>query len=207
MSFEGFFGPNEGSLVDMIQMWGLAKTSGVLTIKSGKEEGEVHFFEGRAVWAKAGKYMADEDAIYHVLAMEEGRFRFVTTNDINNNGAFNCSFQELIMEGMRRLDHLKNEKKVLDDKMGFIPYVAAVPHETLTDEQKIFLSLVNGKSSLEKVFNHCGLGVHKSFEVYTKLSSKGLIGLRKVRVLVVDDQAMWRKVVTNMLLQRRECEV
>ncbi|HHD11439.1 MAG TPA: DUF4388 domain-containing protein, partial [Deltaproteobacteria bacterium] len=113
MSVEGFFGPNEDSLVDMVQMWGLAKTTGILTVKSGRDTGEIHFQEGRIVWAKAGPYLKDEDAVFHILAMEEGRFRFINTKDVRLNGRLNSSYQELIMEAMRRLDHLKTEKKGL----------------------------------------------------------------------------------------------
>mgnify|MGYP001594260403 CR=1 FL=1 len=200
MSVEGFFGTKEQNLVDMIQMWGLTKATGILNIRSGKEDGEVHFDGGRTVWAKAGSYLSNEDAIYHILALEEGKFRFVNTEEIKKNGPLSASYHEIIMEGMRRLDHLKNERRGLNEKFGFIPYHATdAGLEGLSYEEKVFLGLVDGKRNLEKVFNNCGLGVHKSFEVYTRLFSSGIIKLRPVRVLVVDDQAMWRKVVSGML--------
>jgi two-component system chemotaxis response regulator CheB len=202
MSAEGFFGPNESSLVDMIQMWGLAKTTGILTIRSGKEEGEVHFDEGRAVWAKVGQYLADDDAMYHILAMEEGKFRFINTTEIKQNGTLNASFHELIMEGMRRLDHLKNEIKILDDKFGYIPFIKANSGSRAkgaTEEENVLLALIDNKRNLEKIFTHCGLGAQKSFEVYKALTERGIIDLRKVRVLVVDDQQMWLKVISKML--------
>lgn len=208
MSSEGFFGPNESSLVDLIQMWGLAKTTGILTIKSGKEDAEVHFDDGMAVWAKAGDYLHNEEAIYHTLALEEGKFRFVTTRDINSNGNFRSSYHELIMEGMRKIDHLKVDRQEIDDKLGYIPHlVKEIDHETLKDEERVLLSLIDNKKNLEKVMNHCGLGQHKSFEVYKKLFDEGVIALRKVRVLVVDDQPMWRSVISKMLSQETCFEV
>ena len=103
MSAEGFFGPNEQSLVDMIQMWGLAKTTGILTVKSGAEDGEVHFRGGNIVSGKAGAYLANEDAIYHLLAIEEGKFKFVNTDSVVANGALNLTYDSLMMEAMRRL--------------------------------------------------------------------------------------------------------
>ncbi len=208
MSVEGFFGPNEDSLVDMVQMWGLAKTTGILSVKSGRDTGEIHFQEGRIVWAKAGPYLKDEDAVFHILAMEEGRFRFVNTRDIRLNGRLNNSYQELIMEAMRRLDHLKAERKSLREKAGLIPYIPrGVSLSTLTEEERIFLGLVDGKKNLQKVFNNCGLGVYKSFEVFSGLRARGLLELRKVRVLVVDDQKMWRDVIAGMLSQEACFEV
>ncbi len=208
MSVEGFFGPNEDSLVDMVQMWGLAKTTGILTVKSGRDTGEIHFQEGRIVWAKAGPYLKDEDAVFHILAMEEGRFRFINTKDIRLNGRLNSSYQELIMEAMRRLDHLKTEKKGLQEKAGLIPYIPkGASLSGLTEEERVFLGLVDGKKNLQKVFSNCGLGVYKSFEVFNSLQSRGLLGLRKVRVLVVDDQQMWRDVISQMLSQETHFEV
>lgn len=208
MSVEGFFGANEQNLVDMIQMWGLAKTTGILNITSGKETGEVHFEGGRVVWAKAGPYLSNEDAIYHILALEEGRFRFVNTSEINKTTSLNASYHEIIMEGMRRLDHLKNERRGLNEKFGFIPCIIKdAGSDSLSYEDKVFLGLVDGRRNLEKVFNNCGLGVHKSFEVYNKLHSEGIIKLRPVRVLVVDDQGMWRRVISGMLAKEPYFEI
>ncbi|MCK5236837.1 MAG: response regulator [Deltaproteobacteria bacterium] len=213
MSAEGFFGPSESNLVDLIQMWGLAKTSGILTVKSGKEDGEMHFEEGRVVWANAGPYLSGEDAIYHLLALEEGRFRFVNSRELKHNGELNCSYSEIIMEGMRRLDHLKLEMQGVDEKLGFIPFIKGVPGSTnggsaeVSDEEKVFMALVDGKRNLEKVFDNCGLGAHKSFKVFKALCDKELVELRKVRVLVVDDQSMWRNVISNMLLKEPCFEV
>lgn len=208
MSAEGFFGPGEQSLVDMIQMWGLNKTTGVLTVTSGKENGEVHFDGGRAVWARVGPYLSNEDAIYHILALEGGRFRFVNTFNIRKNGPWNASYQQIIMEGMRRLDHLNDEKKDLKKKFGFIPHIIKdMARLKISDAEKVFLGLIDGKRNLEKVFNNSGLGVHKSLEIFNKFMSARVIALRKVRVLVVDDQAMWRKVISNMLLKAPYFEV
>jgi two-component system chemotaxis response regulator CheB len=207
MSVEGFFGAKEQNLVDMIQMWGLAKATGILNIASGKDASEIHFNGGRIVWAKAGPYLSDEDAVYHILALEEGKFRFVNTSEIRKGSPLNASYHEIIMEGMRRLDHLKNEKRELDEKFGFIPYIAKDHSGDASYEEKVFLGLVDGRRNLEKVFNNCGLGVHKSFEVYNSLLSMGVINLRKVRVLVVDDQEMWRKVISGMLAREPYFEI
>jgi len=208
MSAEGYFGPSEQSLVDMIQMWGLNNTTGILVIKSGHEEGEVHFDKGRAVWAKAGDFLQDEDAIYHMLALKEGKFRFVNTNHIENKGSWSASYQQIIMEGMRRLDHINDEMRDMEDKFGLIPYIKKDPSSIRTSEsEKIFLELVDGKRNLEKVLNYCGLGVHKRVEIFSHLLSSEIIGLRKVRILVVDDQAMWRSVVSNMLSEEASFEV
>lgn len=208
MSVEGFFGSREQNLVDMMQMWGITKTTGILNVKSGREDGEVHFDGGRVVWAKAGPHLSDEEAIYHILALEEGKFKFVNTQEIRKNGSLSASYHEIIMEGMRRLDHLKNERKGLNEKFGFIPYIEIdTDTEGLSYEEKIFTGLVDGRRNLEKVFNNCGLGIHKSFEVYSRLLSAGLIKLRKVRVLVVDDQAVWRKVLSGMLAKEPYFEV
>lgn len=208
MSAEGYFGPSEQSLVDMIQMWGLNNTTGILVIKSGHEEGEVHFDKGKAVWAKAGDFLEDEEAVYHMLALKEGKFRFVNTNHIEKKGSWSASYQQIIMEGMRRLDHINDEMRDIEDKFGLIPYIKKDPSFIeISEAEKIFLELVDGKRNLEKVLNYCGLGVHKRIEVFSHLLSAEIIELRKVRILVVDDQAMWRSVVSNMLSEEPSFEV
>lgn len=209
MSVEGFFGAKEQNLVDMIQMWGLAKATGILRITSGKEDGEIHFDNGKLVWAKAGPHLSDDDAVYHILALEEGKFRFINSSIIQKSNKLNASYHEIIMEGMIRLDHLKNERETLNDKFGFIPYIVNENDSVdgLAYEEKVFLGLVDGRRNLENVFNNCGLGVHKSFEVYSRLLNSNIINLRKVRVLVVDDQAMWRKVLFGMLMKEPYFEV
>ena len=208
MSANGFFGPGEQSLVDMIQMWGLNRTTGILSINSGREKGEVHFEGGRAIWAKVGPYLLDEDAIYHILSLEEGKFSFVNTTQIHRSGNWSVSYQQIIMEGMRRLDHINDDKRALEKKFGFIPYIIRKedkPHTS--DAEKVFLALVDGKSNLGKVFNHCGLGLHKGIEIFNKLIDENIIVLRRVRVLVVDDQPAWRKVISNMLLKEPYFEI
>lgn len=208
MSAEGFFGPKEQNLVDLIQMWGLAKATGVLTIKSGNDEGHVHFAAGNVVYAKCGDHLMNEDALYHILSLVEGRFRFVNTQVIKNDGNFCAPYHEVIMEGMRRLDHLKNEISVVEERFGFIPVVVKeVDHATLSGEQKVFIDLVDGTRNLGKVFANCGLGNFKSFDMFNHFLKEGIINLRKVRVLVVDDQSMWRQVVSKMLLAEKHFEI
>jgi len=208
MSAEGFFGPGEQSLVDMIQMWGLNKISGILTIKSGREEGDVHFKSGRAVWAEVGPHLSNEDAIYHLLALEAGKFRFVNTSKVRSDDSWSASYQEIIMEGMRRLDHLNDNKRALEEKLGLIPHIIQNDYSSgASSVDRVFLSLVDGKSNLEKVISHCGLGLHRGIEVFNRLFSENVIALRKVRVLVVDDQSAWRKVISNMLTKEPCFEV
>jgi len=202
MSAEGFFGPSEQSLVDMIQMWGLNNTTGILFVTSGQEEGEVHFDGGNAVWAKAGPYLTNEDAVYHLLALKEGKFRFVNTNHIEKSDGWSASYQQMIMEGMRRLDHINNDMRGIVEKFGLIPQIIKEPLDNNSSEaEKVFLGLVDGKRNLEKLFNCCGLGVYKRVEVFNKLLSDGIISMRKVRVLVVDDQKMWLKIISEMLMK------
>lgn len=208
MSAEGFFGPKEQNLVDLIQMWGLAKATGVLTIKSGNDEGNVHFAAGNVVYAKCGDHLLNEDALYHILSLQEGRFRFVNTVVIENDGNFCAPYHEVIMEGMRRLDHLKNESSVVEERFGFIPVVVKeMDHATMTPEQKVFIDLVDGRRNLGKVFANCGLGNFKSFDIFNYFLKEGIINLRKVRVLIVDDQSMWRQVVSKMILAEKHFEV
>lgn len=201
MSAEGLFGPGEQKLVDMLQMWGLSNTSGILTIESGPSTGTIHFKEGKMVWAKAGEYLEKEDALYHILALEEGKFRFVNSNQIEDSG-ISYSYNDIIMEGMRRLDHLKVEQNKINKKAGFIPYIIDKEKaKEATKEEQVFIDLIDNKKNLFKIMDYCGLGSYKSVEVFNSLMDNRVINLRKITVLVVDDQKMWRDVISNMLEQ------
>jgi two-component system chemotaxis response regulator CheB len=208
MSAEGYFGPGEQSLVDMIQMWGINKTTGILSVINGVSEGEVHFCDGKSVGAKFGDFLADEEAIYHMLSLEEGKFRFVNTRNINKSGGWSASYHDIIMEGMRRLDHLNSDKREVEDKLGLIPFIVQdISKMDLSEHERVFLGLMDNKRNLDKVFNSSGLGLQKGLEIFRKMLSDEVFKLRKVRVLVVDDQDMWRKVISKMLLKEPFFEI
>lgn len=202
MSAEGYFGPGEQSLVDMIQMWGINKTTGILYVISGESKGELHFFEGKSVGAHFGSLLADEEAIYHMLSLPEGKFRFVNTRSIRKSGDWSATYHDIIMEGMRRLDHLNSDKREVEDKLGLIPFITKdISDIDLSEHERVFLGLMDNKRNLGKVFNSSGLGLQKGLEIFQKMLSGEVFKLRKVRVLVVDDQDMWRKVISKMLLR------
>jgi len=208
MSAEGFFGPGEQSLVDMFQMWGYSKATGILTVKSGNEDGEVHLDSGKVVWANFGPFLVNEDAVYYILSLEEGRFRFVNTINIKRAGIWSATCQEIMLEAMRRLDHLKNEQKSLDKKLALIPEIVKdVERRRSSDDERVFLGLIDGRRNLMKIFDSCGFGNQRCLEIFDKLQSEGVTTLRKIKVLVVDDQAVWRKVISFMLAKEPYFEV
>ncbi len=94
------------ALPDLVQILHHSRKSGRLRVKSGTDEGEVHFQDGRIVHAITGAAKS-EDAFYELLGFSEGTFAlepsFKPTED-----TIQLSPDMLVLEGLRRLDERNN---------------------------------------------------------------------------------------------------
>jgi DNA-binding response OmpR family regulator len=103
---EGLTGKLENlSMIEVVQLLGMNKKTGVLAITSKQQTGEVYFDEGRIVYSKCGDSLG-EQSIYKMAEWSEGIFKFEPkTIDIEQNIA--TSTMNLIMEACRIMDEKK----------------------------------------------------------------------------------------------------
>ncbi len=95
----------EMALTDIVQMLSQARKSGQLKVRSGSEQGEIHFLDG-AVYNAMWGTVRGEEAFYAMIA--------VTTGDFALDPAFRpgarvitATVESMMLEGMRRLDEAK----------------------------------------------------------------------------------------------------
>lgn len=93
---------SEMSLPDIVQILWHGRKTGALRIRSGNENGELHFVDGSVVNAMHGK-LRGEEAFYAMLRLTNGEFA-LDPNFVAQARVIQASPEALLLEGMRRLD-------------------------------------------------------------------------------------------------------
>lgn len=99
------------SLVDLLQIFGLNRRTGMLELKSQGAEAYVYIQEGAVVHASTGRHRG-EKALFRMLEWREGTFAFVpeqVTGDIN----IRRGTDTLLLDGARQADELARLRQVL----------------------------------------------------------------------------------------------
>jgi CheY-like chemotaxis protein len=110
------------SLVDLLQIFAMNRKTGVLSLKTSKQNGEVGVTEGRLVDARFGRVTGNK-ALYRMLKEKQGEFGFApgkTPKDVTLEG----HVDSLIMEGMRQedeLERLMGSLPAIDDVIERMP--------------------------------------------------------------------------------------
>ena len=90
------------SLVDIIQMNCLSRATNAIIVESGKEQGIIYFKQGEIVHCEQGE-LEGEEAFYQILGWQGGFFQ-VRNNLFPPKETINIDWNNLLMEGMRRID-------------------------------------------------------------------------------------------------------
>ncbi|HPQ39818.1 MAG TPA: DUF4388 domain-containing protein, partial [bacterium] len=104
-------------VADIVQFIELSEHTGRLSIEFRNREGQIQFRGGQIFWADFPP-MSGVDAIYALMALNSGTFRFETTEDIVETNRIRVDNYALILEGMKRIDEQGREtllKPVLED--------------------------------------------------------------------------------------------
>lgn len=89
-------------LPDLIQIYTVSMADGALTIRRGTQSGTIWFDRGAMVHAVCGE-LTGEEAVYRLLQWHDGQF----SHDKDGQAplrSIKASWQEVLMEGCRRLD-------------------------------------------------------------------------------------------------------
>ncbi len=99
-ALEGEIG--DGSLPEVLQFVEIGHKTGCLLVEDRKPSGLVYFKDGTIVYAVSGRARG-KDAVFELLAMESGKFRFVLDKEAP---ATNCTLPTLgvLMEWTKELD-------------------------------------------------------------------------------------------------------
>jgi uncharacterized protein YraI len=100
-ALEGEIG--EGNLLEVLQFIEIGRKSGCLLVETNQPFGLIYFTEGRIVYAATAQKILGKDAIFAVLNLKSGKFRFVT-NKLPKVTNINLSTLEILMEWTKALD-------------------------------------------------------------------------------------------------------
>lgn len=92
------------SLVDLLQVFGLNRKDGVLSLRRGEERGSIHLLGGAVVNARCGRVEAQK-AFYRLLGWEEGLFSF-RPMALETEPRIAAPMDHLLMEGLRQHDEM-----------------------------------------------------------------------------------------------------
>ncbi len=93
-------------LADILQLVSTNSLSGVFSVESFGFEVQLYFHEGDICHAE-GPDMEGESAVFAVLSLEGGRYRFCETTEPPPRRTIQSKTQFLILEGLRRVDETR----------------------------------------------------------------------------------------------------
>lgn len=132
----------EGNLQDMslpniMQIICLERRRVGLLLKRGPERGTILFNDGEIAHAAAGALVGDE-AVYYLLSWTEGSFS--TTNDVRiEQRTIASRWDQLLMEGMKRLDELERDRAANPRAAVRALTAAEIEHDAHLENEMIML--------------------------------------------------------------------
>jgi DNA-binding response OmpR family regulator len=172
--FSGSIG--DMAVVDLLQTFEVSRKSGVVHLKTGVQEANIFFRDGKVVDADLGR-LRGEEAIYRALIWNEAEFE-VEFCPVKNEDLMNTSTQGILMEGMRRVD----EWGRLLEELPPLTTLFEIDHGQLLerlneipDELNGILRLFDGKRNLMQVVDESPFEDLSTLSTVTKLFFEGLL--------------------------------
>jgi len=164
----------EVPLPDLLQLFGTARKTGVLTIQRDVHTAEIHFDKGRvtACAIDGRDDLTPEKSFYRLLGWASGHFELrPASSPPEGQRPMSESIEGLLMEGMRQLDELRRLR-------GKLPgHVAAdsSPPEDVDADDRALLALAAQHGSVDAVLDATPLPDLAAAERLAALLSRGLL--------------------------------
>ena len=146
----------EVPLPDLLQLFSTSQKSGVLVVHSN-DVGKVYLRDGRVYYATINEDtdISPHKAFYRMLSWEEGTFSLEQATDESFDNEIDESIENLLMEGMRQLDEIRNLGDDVPDLQAelMVNRPLVPPLRSLTDELLDTLQLVFNYSKVSTVLN------------------------------------------------------
>ena len=164
------------NLSEIIYLLAHFQKTGVMTVKAGKNYGEIYFDKGRAVHAVVGDIKGSE-AIYNLCLESSGEIRFTsgtkTSEETIREGA-----DALLQEGDRRRLEMAEIVKALPPFDTVLVRTSQAPEEsaiTIRRSDWTILALVNGKRDIRSIIDESKLGVLEVVKTMSWFLAKNLV--------------------------------
>jgi hypothetical protein len=139
---------------ELLQFLHISGKDGVLVIsdESGRPRAVLHYAGAKVIHAACDGIQGRE-AVFAAIASSLGRFEFFAGTSRLPAATIDESVQNLILEGLRRLDELSHVATLLPADSEPLFVAPEPPHDDirLTAKEWRVLSLVNGKRSLRQI--------------------------------------------------------
>ncbi|MBA2340126.1 MAG: DUF4388 domain-containing protein [Pyrinomonadaceae bacterium] len=121
------------SLPNILQLICLERQRVALVLRRNAESGAIYFDDGEIAHASVGR-LVGEEAVYQLLTWTEGSFR--TTTDVKiEQRTIRSRWDQLLMEGMKRLDEFERDRALMPDKLT----AAELEHDAHLENEMLLL--------------------------------------------------------------------
>lgn len=93
----------DGNLLEVLQFIEIGSKTGCLLIETDRPFGLIYFMNGRIIYAATAQEIIGKDAVFMILNLKEGNFRFIINRKPKSSNA-NLSTLEILMEWTKALD-------------------------------------------------------------------------------------------------------
>ncbi len=171
----------EISLVDLLQILRMNRRSGLLVLENEGQRGSVSVKEGHVINAEVKKFKG-EKAFFRLLSWESGKFEF-RPQPITAARLIQRPGENLILEGLRQLDELKNLKKTLagDGSRLELAKHFQGPPERLRPITREILNLLGYFSTLDDLLDQSAYGDLEICETLKGLIEKKIVSVATPR--------------------------
>ena len=175
MAFQGSL--KELPLPDIIQLVSVSGKTGVFSLTSGAQSGEIYLREGQIVHGRVGD-LAGEEAVYELAIWNEGDFVFTPGRETETT-TIQKSNTNLLMEAARRID----EWQVLSKRIpstSLVPVFtdqAATTSVSFTPGEWRLISKIDERRSIEEVAAGLGTSPFEVCKLLYGLITSGLVNL------------------------------
>ena len=141
-------------LGELLQFLHISGKDGVLVVNddTGRPRAVIHYAGADIIHANCDG-ISGRDAVFAAMAHVSGRFQFFTGRHEHPVRTITDSVQNLILEGVRRIDELSHMSSLLPSEHLPLYLAPEPPHDDirLTAKEWRILSLVNGKRSTRQI--------------------------------------------------------
>jgi len=93
----------DGNLLEVLQFIEIGNKTGCLLIETDRPFGLIYFLNGRIIYAATAQEIIGKEAVFMILNLKEGTFRFILNRKPKSSNA-NLSTLEILMEWTKALD-------------------------------------------------------------------------------------------------------
>ncbi len=170
---------NQISVTDLVQILGVNRKEGVLSLSSTWGRGTIFIRDGSVINARVGRVDGDK-AFYRLLDWNEGDFWF-SPGAVDAEVRINAPVDHLVIDGLRQIDERKAQSASLPSPDSFLEM--KIPRDRLPrglrpTTQEILI-LAEYYPLVQDILDHCPRPDFEVLQVLKVLIDKGLLAERK----------------------------